>query len=56
MLDYTHLSGTGVALITPFNKDKSVDYDSLEKVIEHCIQGGVERVSSLWELQEKQLL
>ncbi len=47
MLDYTHLSGTGVALITPFNKDKSVDYDSLEKVIEHCIQGGVESLISM---------
>lgn len=27
--------GTGVALVTPFNKDLSVDYDGLEKLISH---------------------
>lgn len=34
--------GTGVALVTPFNDDKSVDYNSLEKLVEHVIAGGVE--------------
>jgi len=33
--------GVGVALITPFNEDKSVDYDGLERLLEHCIEGGV---------------
>ncbi len=35
-------TGTGVALVTPFNKDKSVDYDSLTRVVEHTIAGSVE--------------
>lgn len=33
--------GTGVALVTPFNKDNSVDYDSLGKLVDHVIAGGV---------------
>ncbi|HVK97754.1 MAG TPA: 4-hydroxy-tetrahydrodipicolinate synthase [Flavisolibacter sp.] len=35
------LRGTGVALVTPFNEDKSVDYDSLRNVINFVIEGGV---------------
>lgn len=31
MPDYGFLKGTGVALITPFKKDKSIDFDALEK-------------------------
>lgn len=34
--------GTGVALITPFKKDLSVDVEALERVVEHNIKGGVE--------------
>lgn len=33
--------GTGVALVTPFNKDNSVDYDSLGKLVDHVIENGV---------------
>lgn len=33
--------GTGVALVTPFHKQGMVDFGSLEKIIEHCISGGV---------------
>ncbi len=33
--------GTGVALVTPFSKDNSVDYDSLGKLIDHVIENGV---------------
>jgi 4-hydroxy-tetrahydrodipicolinate synthase len=28
-------TGTGVALITPFNKDLSIDYEGLKKLIQH---------------------
>jgi 4-hydroxy-tetrahydrodipicolinate synthase len=35
------LSGTGVAIVTPFLKNLSVDYVGLEKVIQHVINGGV---------------
>jgi len=39
--------GTGIALVTPFKKDGSVDFASLEKVINHVIKGKVEFVVSL---------
>lgn len=35
-------TGTGVALVTPFNEDGSVDHTGLAQVVEHCIKGGVE--------------
>jgi|TARA_B100001142_G_scaffold105627_1_gene107492 4-hydroxy-tetrahydrodipicolinate synthase len=34
--------GTGVALITPFNSDFSVDYSSLEKLVEYNILNGID--------------
>ena len=33
--------GTGVAIVTPFKEDRSVDYTALEKLIQHLITGGV---------------
>jgi 4-hydroxy-tetrahydrodipicolinate synthase len=39
--------GTGIALITPFQKDFSVDWNALEKCIEHLIAGSVEYIVSL---------
>jgi len=36
------IKGTGVALITPFNEDFSIDYDSLEKLINYQINGGID--------------
>ncbi|WP_158795215.1 4-hydroxy-tetrahydrodipicolinate synthase [Pedobacter sp. L105] len=39
--------GTGVALVTPFNADGSVDYDSLKKLINYQIDGKVEYLVSL---------
>ena len=33
--------GTGVAVITPFKNDMSIDFASLGKIIEHIISGGV---------------
>jgi 4-hydroxy-tetrahydrodipicolinate synthase len=41
------LRGTGVALITPFQSDTSVDYAALEKVINFVIAGGVDYVVTL---------
>ena len=41
------LRGTGVALITPFQADFSVDYDALAKVIDFVITGGVEYIVTL---------
>ena len=36
------IKGIGVALITPFNEDFSIDYDSLEKLINHQINGEID--------------
>ena len=33
--------GLGVALITPFRADKSVDFEGLEKLLIHTAEGGV---------------
>ncbi|HET6255400.1 MAG TPA: 4-hydroxy-tetrahydrodipicolinate synthase [Puia sp.] len=41
------LRGTGVALITPFQSDNSVDYPALARTIEHVIAGSVEYVVTL---------
>ena len=33
--------GTGVALITPFNEDKSIDFDALRRLVEFNIANGI---------------
>ncbi|HMN90450.1 MAG TPA: 4-hydroxy-tetrahydrodipicolinate synthase [Saprospiraceae bacterium] len=38
--------GTGVALITPF-RNRAINYDALERIIEHVIEGGVDYIVSL---------
>lgn len=35
------LYGSGVALVTPFCSDKSIDYVALERLVEHVIDGGI---------------
>ncbi len=34
--------GTGVALVTPFNEDLSVDYNSLERLVNYNIENGID--------------
>jgi 4-hydroxy-tetrahydrodipicolinate synthase len=41
------LRGTGVALVTPFKANKSVDFDSLLKLVNFVIDGGVQYVVTL---------
>jgi len=36
------IKGTGIALVTPFNEDFSIDFTSLEKLINYTITGGVD--------------
>ena len=43
-MDRTKFHGTGVALVTPFNQDGSVDFESLEKLVNHVIENKVEFV------------
>lgn len=39
--------GTGVALVTPFNADGTVDYQGLKKLINHLVDGGIDYLVSL---------
>lgn len=36
------ITGTGIALITPFHKDGSIDFPALEKLVDYSINGGVD--------------
>ncbi|WP_296385941.1 4-hydroxy-tetrahydrodipicolinate synthase [Winogradskyella sp.] len=38
----TKFIGTGVALITPFNSDLSIDFDALERLVEYNIENGTD--------------
>ena len=40
-MNNSFLRGTGVALVTPFNNDKTIDYDSLTKLVNYVIDGGI---------------
>ena len=50
------LKGTGVAMVTPFNEDKTVDYNGLSNLIEYLIDGGVEFLVSLGTTGESVVL
>lgn len=47
--------GTGVALVTPYKKGK-IDFEALERVIEHVINGGVNFIVSLGSTGESVML
>ena len=50
------LRGTGVAIITPFNKDLSVDFSALGKLIDFIIKDGVEYIVTLGTTGESPVL
>ena len=59
------ISGTGVALITPFNEDKTIDYTSLDKLLNKVIEGGIDflvvlgttgEATSINESEKKELI
>lgn len=41
------LTGTGVAVVTPFKSDSSVDFKALENIVNHIIDGGAEYIVTL---------
>lgn len=41
------LKGTGVAVVTPFKKDLSIDFAALGRVVNHVIDGGVNYIVAL---------
>lgn len=54
--NYNFLMGTGVALVTPFNSNGSVDYNSLEKIVDSTINGGVDYLVILGTTSESPTL
>ena len=61
----TNFNGTGVAIVTPFNKANKVDYPALERLLKHIINGGVDFIVAmgttseavtLTELEKKKVL
>ncbi len=41
------LTGTGVAMVTPFNQDGSIDFEGLANLVNYCIDGNVEYLVAL---------
>ncbi|MDZ7846654.1 MAG: dihydrodipicolinate synthase family protein [Owenweeksia sp.] len=37
-----NLTGTGVALITPFDQYEKIDHQGIENLVNHCVAGGVD--------------
>ena len=44
--------GTGIALITPFNEDFTVDFEALERIVNHVIDGGADFLVALGTTSE----
>jgi 4-hydroxy-tetrahydrodipicolinate synthase len=51
-----NISGTGIAITTPFRKDGSVDFKSLEKHVNFLITGGVDYIVVLGTTGETPVL
>jgi len=41
------LRGSGVALVTPFQKNAEIDFQALQRLIDHVINGGIDYVVSM---------
>jgi len=41
------LKGTGVAIVTPFKNDSSIDFAALGRIVNHVIEGGVNYIVAL---------
>jgi len=50
------LKGTGVAIVTPFKKDKSIDFAALENLIDIQISGGIDYIVTLGTTGESVVL
>ena len=36
------ISGTGVALVTPFKSGLSIDFEALTSLVNHCVDGNID--------------
>ncbi len=48
----TNLNGTGVAIVTPFHSYGTIDFSSLEKLLNYIINGGVDFIVALGTTSE----
>lgn len=55
-MTHDKLKGTGVALVTPFNEDFSIDFPALQNIVEHVIKGGADFLVVLGTTGETALL
>ncbi len=51
-MKHNPFKGTGIALITPFKSDKSVDVESLTKIVNHVIDNGADFLVALGTTSE----
>jgi len=58
-------TGTGVALVTPFHSDKTINFQALEQLVDHVIEGGVDFIvamgttgesATLSEIEKKEVI
>lgn len=54
-MKHSQFVGTGVAMITPF-KNGEVDYPTIERIIEHLIEGGIDYIVALGSTGESATL
>ncbi|RYE41049.1 MAG: 4-hydroxy-tetrahydrodipicolinate synthase, partial [Sphingobacteriales bacterium] len=52
----TVLAGTGVAVITPFNDQNEVDFESLSGLLDHLINNGVNYIVTMGTTGETPVL
>ena len=52
MAKNTLFTGTGVALITPFRKQETIDFSKLEELIDYVITSGVDYIVALGTTSE----
>jgi 4-hydroxy-tetrahydrodipicolinate synthase len=55
-MEKSTFTGTGVALVTPFKKDESIDFRALTNIVEHVINNGIEYLVALGTTGETPVL
>ncbi len=43
-MHHMNINGLGVAIVTPFNSDKSIDFEALNRVLSHLIENNVDYI------------
>lgn len=46
-MSFNQLTGTGVAIVSPFHENGQLDFESLQNLIEHLLKGGIDYIVAL---------